>query len=516
MNRQKRFKARASRMAAGLLIVACSPIASRAQETQPASEAGTRATRRENAPQGRVGIVTGDRVNVRSGSDRNYYPVTRLNAGDKVVVVGEEYGWLEILPPEGTYSLIEKTYVTRKGDGNRGTVNESVWVRAGSTMSPRRYARQVKLDRGASVTILGESEDGDFYRIVPPKGATLWITGDYVDLTGRTEAAASPASPDLEPVEPGTLLDEPGAPGTIPEAATTTTRESSTVVTETPEGITRTETIERTQTRTTNEDKFQSQYQIEIKALEAEIAAEAAKPLRDQEYTSILERLETLAAQEEDELTQKYAQARRKQIQQHVDLIDTLKRVETLTSTAIEKANTRQRERARIQAEEAISPDNIVATGEIEVSAIYRGQSNRPQRWRLVEKPDPSQRVRDVETFAPRTVAYLELPANSTLDLNDYIGKYVGIRATKRRYIREAIPPIPVYTVEDVVVMEDRRPTGSTATQPAGSGRSRPGQRERNRAVVASPESSRISAPVSTRPAAVRAPLVTGEWITSD
>ncbi len=55
---------------------------------QPATGSGTE-----------LGVITGDNVYVRSGFSTNYYPVTKLNRGKEVTVVGTEFGWLKILPP---------------------------------------------------------------------------------------------------------------------------------------------------------------------------------------------------------------------------------------------------------------------------------------------------------------------------------------------------------------------------------------------------------------------------------
>ena len=76
--------------------------------------------------------VTAKDVYVRSGPSTNYYPVAKLNAGVRVTVVGEESGWLAIVPPPDCHSVIDATYVDRDRD-KRGVVNGNrVNVRAGS------------------------------------------------------------------------------------------------------------------------------------------------------------------------------------------------------------------------------------------------------------------------------------------------------------------------------------------------------------------------------------------------
>jgi hypothetical protein len=122
--------------------------------TRPAG-GGDAALAKTSAAAGQIGVVTGNNVYVRSGFHSNYYPVTKLNKGDKVTVVGGEFGWLKILPPQGTFSLVDKTYVDKTDDS--GVINARVWVFAGSELDNRRYAKQVKLhshsrrDRGRRV-----------------------------------------------------------------------------------------------------------------------------------------------------------------------------------------------------------------------------------------------------------------------------------------------------------------------------------------------------------------------------
>ena len=72
-----------------------------AQTSQPASPYGA--------------DVTADDVYVRSGPGSNYYPTTKLHAGDRVLVVGEQFGWLKIAPPPGSFSYVDMTLVEKTG-----------------------------------------------------------------------------------------------------------------------------------------------------------------------------------------------------------------------------------------------------------------------------------------------------------------------------------------------------------------------------------------------------------------
>ena len=50
-----------------------------------------------------IAEITGTDVYVRSGPGRSYYFCSKLNSPEKVTVVGHEHGWLEIIPPHGSF-----------------------------------------------------------------------------------------------------------------------------------------------------------------------------------------------------------------------------------------------------------------------------------------------------------------------------------------------------------------------------------------------------------------------------
>ncbi len=156
-----------------------------AQGTPPVAAAGERY----------VGEMTGDDVYIRSGPSKNYYPVMKLSTGNRVTVVGSEAGWVAIVPPAGAFSLIDANYVDR-GDGKLGIVNgNNVNVRAGSLLSGQKYAVQLKLKKNAEVDVIEPGDDG-YLKIVPPEGAKLWVSQDFVRRIAT-----------VDPVEPGETVD---------------------------------------------------------------------------------------------------------------------------------------------------------------------------------------------------------------------------------------------------------------------------------------------------------------------
>lgn len=438
-----------------------------AQTTRPAEGSAS-----PRGPQ--QGRIKGDNVYIRSGSHQNYYPVTKLNRGDPVTVVGSQYGWMEILPPAGTYSLIDKTYVD--GSGDSGTVNEECWVHAGSNLDDRKYAKQVKLRKGDQVRILGETPDGAFYKIEPPKGAHLWVKGDFVEgVTGAV--GEEPAARAPERVAPGELnLD-----GDVPQATGGARSTAGGIATEPSDAARPGRSVTRTVRRNDKPGaaKATEKYQTQIDLIEAEMAEIRGKPGNEEGYRKIVSKLQPIADQQEDEVASLYATARIKQIQGYLDAQEGLRRIDRLREEAIANADRLAAERARIPKPRPGTPgDEIVVKGEIRVSTIYEGTAGRAKRWRVVERGSG---------FSARTLAYIELPPGSPINPVDYYGKYIGIRASARQVLSDANPPIPIYTVSEIVVLDaDSRspgrvggssayasPNGPTvpppASQPAGT-----------------------------------------------
>jgi uncharacterized protein YgiM (DUF1202 family) len=80
------------------------------------------------------GEVSATNVFVRSGAGSNWYPTTKLNSGDRVLVLGEKFGWYQIAPPQGSFSYVDMSAVDRKAGAKTGTIKQDkVYVRAGST-----------------------------------------------------------------------------------------------------------------------------------------------------------------------------------------------------------------------------------------------------------------------------------------------------------------------------------------------------------------------------------------------
>jgi|GEM_PF-732932 len=435
-----------------------------------------------------VGVITGDNVYVRSGFSTGYYPVTKLNRGTEVVVVDREFGWLKILPPAGTHSLVDKTYIDVL-DKKTGVANGRVWVYAGSTIDKRRYAKQVKLEKGNRVEIIGETAEGDFYKVVPPAGAHVWVSGDFVDLTGKTARAGRPTPKGFEPVRPGDLkLTQKSLPSekAVPDSPASDRKDATDASGRAAKTVTGQATPAASADRSSSlSSAFTGKYQVMIDAIQAEIAAESSRPLTERNFEPLLLKLEAVADQTEDEVAQLYAQTRMKQLRDHMEVIAAVREMRDLRENAVSKADEAARRRELIRARSIPPMDTIAVRGEIRVSGIYDGSGSRPKRWRVVDTADN------------RTLAYIEVSEGSPIDPVQYYGKYVGIRASERRLLRGTIPPAPIYTVEEIQVLDPAAPSAT----PNSEGRERSPWRERG-ALQASPAAVTQPAATATEPPA--------------
>lgn len=172
------------------------------------------------------GEVSGTNVFVRSGAGANWYPTTKLNAGDRVLVLGEKYGWYQITPTPGSFSYIDMAMVDRASGAKNGTVKQDkVYVRAGSQLEQRKNATQLVLNKGDSVDIIGEAEG--FYKINPPPGATLYISKQYVRpidrkvSTGLVERYSASAPPQRSAVQAKPAATSPQQPQPVEKVAAT-------------------------------------------------------------------------------------------------------------------------------------------------------------------------------------------------------------------------------------------------------------------------------------------------------
>ncbi len=139
-----------------------------------------------------VGIIVEDDVSVRAGQGREYYVVGTVETGTLVDVQEVVYGWYKISPPPGVHSYVSKGFVRARGDGTTGVVSgDNAWVKAaGVDRAPHlSYQKQLLLTDGQTVGIVGEKDD--FYLIVPPPGAYVFVSPTALRRATPDEIAAA-------------------------------------------------------------------------------------------------------------------------------------------------------------------------------------------------------------------------------------------------------------------------------------------------------------------------------------
>ena len=372
------------------------------------------------------GDVIADDVYVRSGPTMNHYTICKVQAGTRVKFVGQRGAWREILPPAGAFSLISGDYVDVGSSGTgRGVVNgNNVRVRAGSSLNDSKYTVQTKLKKGDEVTVLGRNPDG-FLRIVPPPGATLWIHGDFVTEASGAEPSDRRSPPqrtdDGQPVETdvrktGQVHSDPSTNIGPADETTSSPAATSATAAATPHGEA-------------------------LAAIDEAVRKELSKPAIKRNLKPFIDRYEPLAEQTSDQVAQTYAQARIDQLSYMVRVIDALKTMQSLSEQA--ELTRRQFSMDRILPVEPLARAGLDAKGVLRTSALYP-PNVLPRKLRLA----------DSDAVNARTIGYVEIPTGAGIDVDAFLGRYVGLRAASTHLQEGMVKPVPVYIASELVLLQ--------------------------------------------------------------
>ena len=128
--------------------------------------------------------IAGDRVNLRARPTLQAEVVGQVNDGDRIVVRSFSNDWAEVAPPAGIEFCVHRDFVK---DG-RVQVSK-LQVRAGPGINYSKVGMMVK---GDAVRVIGEF--GEWLKIAPPPGCSLWVTRSMVKLPEpKAAVAAKPA-----------------------------------------------------------------------------------------------------------------------------------------------------------------------------------------------------------------------------------------------------------------------------------------------------------------------------------
>lgn len=171
-----------------------------------------------NAPYAAVGVINANNVFVRSGPSDNDYPVLKLDRGTRLTVKGMNNDWLKVTPPPGTFCLVAKAFVDRRGDGTIGRVNNTLYVRVGSRLNDLRTKVAMKLEPNADVKIIDEKDE--YFMIEPPEGVFLFVNKRFVDPVAPADTTPPAPTPPTG-ITPPTPLAQNDQATTPADAATT-------------------------------------------------------------------------------------------------------------------------------------------------------------------------------------------------------------------------------------------------------------------------------------------------------
>jgi len=335
-----------------------------------------------------TGVVNADLVNVRCGPALYYYALTTVAKGTPVVVEREVRGWLGVRPMEGLFGLVRRGEVALAEDGTAATVSAArARVYASGPSADRQWCVMNMLETGKTVRLAGPA-DGDMLRVAPPEGSLVYIVRDLV-----TPTAGEPV-PEEGPVGPIHEIDVQPL-GADPQRQA-------------------------------------------FKETDAALKDELAKPISERNYAPFVAAF-TDIAEATDKAFLKEAAAQR------IAYIDGLRRQqnEYLNVVAIgERLDRRLSEieaqriaaATQLQRERAMQRPDFTATGVVAPLLSLEGV-DYPIKHKLIDE-----RGRPVVVLA-----------SESYDLDNYVGKAVGVRGTKTF---QAEWRIYLVNVDDLEVLE--------------------------------------------------------------
>jgi hypothetical protein len=331
-----------------------------------------------------IAQITTDALYIRSGPGTNYYPCGQLNKADRVKVVGSNFSWSRIVPPEGCFSWISMRYVSVGPDNpDIGTVTgDAVRVYAGSDQLKPIHSTsvQLKLNKGDKVRLMGEERD-DYYKIAPPDGAYFWVLTEYT-----------------EPLGPSGEVPLTAEPQTQPEAGT-----SMVVPTNIP---------------------LESEKLKEYYALTEQIDAERAKPMAQQDYTSIKNALAEIANNKAAGKAARYSELAVKQIKGFELALAVTEEVK-LQDTQLQQIQERIDKACAARLADVQDLGRFAVVGRFETSIIY-GPEAEPRHYRIVDD-------------SGKTICYA-VPVSPALkmDLSKAVHQKVGLVGTIKQHPQTA------------------------------------------------------------------------------
>ncbi len=369
-----------------------------------------------------VGEITAADLNIRSGPGMNFYSCGKIGQPARIVVLGEQFSWSQIMPPPGSFSWIFKQYV--QVDGNKpeiGIVNsDNVRVYAGADDRDAMVSDsvQVTLNKDQKVRLIGQPV-GDYYKITPPEGATLWLNTQYIKFICKADEI------DMKTTKPAAA------------AVAAAVKENKPAGFATPNVV-----VDQVDPN----NRYLEKYYVLTKQLEDE----KVKPLADQNYVAVRAGLESLAADKEAGKASEYAQYTLKTVSRYELAKQSASIIDNQKSALQKQLEEIEKERQRKKAESGVDK-RFDLTGVFKPSAVY---SNRPDLKRYIVMDDKDKPV----SYAEPVIAAVQG------DLKEFYGKKVGLNG---EISTDPLSNFPLIKFTEIQVLSEDQTEEQPVEQPA-------------------------------------------------
>jgi len=368
-----------------------------------------------------VGEVIASDLNLRSGPGTNYYSWGKIGQPTRVVVLGQQFSWSQIMPPPGSFSWIFKQYVQVDAKNPQVAIvnSDNVRVYAGAEDRDAMLSDsvQVTLNKDQKVRLLGDAV-GDYYKIAPPEGASLWLSTQYIKFLRKADEIEVKTS----------------KPADIPAAE---------VKAKKPAGFATPEVVVD---QVSPGNKYLEQYYSYTKRLDEE----KNKPLADQNYVEIRAGLESLAANKDAGKAAEYAQYTLKTVSRYELAKQSASLIEGQKSTLQQQLEAIEKER-QLKKAQTVTSKSFDLSGTFKPSAVY---SRRPDLKRYVVMDDKN-----------KPICYAE-PATAAMqgDLREYYDKNVGLNG---EISTDPISNFPLIKFTEIQIVPDEDVEEPAVEQPA-------------------------------------------------
>ena len=356
-----------------------------------------------------IGKVNANAVYVRSRSSEDGYPTMKLSKDAEVTVVGIKGNWLKIVPPEGSFAYVPKSFVNLRNDGTVGRATKEMIARAGSELNELAVQPLAPVHEGEDVQVIGQHNE--YFKIKPPKDSYLWVNKQFVDPVKvadevaenhkESQAPGTEKQPKHTEPETETPKNHTEVARGNDESAAPTTRPADEIAEATP----------TTQPATT-QPAFNAV--AEYTKLEQQFAEATKKPILEQPLPELLAGYaKVIAADDLPDSMRRIAEIRVASLKVRNDAREKFLAVKADQQKMQEKQQSLIAERQEI--EERIKQNDIqlfAAVGTLRTSSLQMGQGT------LYRLTDPA---------SGRTVCYIRTTDTKYAQL---VGQFIGIRGT--------------------------------------------------------------------------------------